>query len=214
MLKTIGLSFIIILGISLLPIKLIFHFYREPNLILIEVNIHILFIPVHIKLVNPITSFFWNISLNPPWKKKSPEDLRAANLPWARFFARLWRLQKIFWGVYLGTFKYIKKFIRPIKIKRLHMYTEIGLEDPAETAVLVGMIWCMLGHIYSQMAKFFDLRTTQKEFAVIPIFKGNNLLVVDYSCIFELRMGHIIIVIYQLLKYIQQIRNLFRGVST
>lgn len=214
MLKAIGLFFIIILGISLLPIKLFFHFYREPNLILIEANICVWFIPIRIKLVNPMTGLFWIFSRNRPWKKKPPEDLRAANLPWARFFARLWRMHKISRGVYLGTFRFIKKIAKPVKVKKLHMYTEIGLEDAAETAIAVGVVWGLLGNIYSQMAKLFDMGSAQNELAVIPNFKRTNLVVVDYSCIFELRMGHIIIVIYQLLKYIRQIWNLLRGVST
>ncbi len=212
MLKVIGIFFITILGISLLPVKLLFRLYREPNLMMFQVEIHVWFIPIPIKLINPMTGLFWHLSQNRPWKRKPPEDLRAVNLSWARFFSRIFRLHKISRGVYRGTVQFIKKIARPVKVRKLHLYTEIGLQDAAETAIAVGLVWGFFGNIYSQMAKFFDMTHTQKELTVMPNFARTNL-VVDYSCIFELRMGHIIIVIYQMWKYIRQIWNLLRRVS-
>lgn len=213
MLKMIIIILVIILGISFLPLQIELKIKRQPNDLRLVLLIKIWVISIQLKLNNVVTKIFWNLSRNRPWEKKPREDLQATDIVWKRVFSRLRLLQAIFRTVFLGTMRTLHQIASPIKIKKIYLHTEIGLEDVAHTAIAVGSCWWIWGMIYSQIGRFFNMTSTINDLAIMPNYCRKNLLRMDFSCIFALRLGHIIIVTYYLIINAGSIRKIIRRVS-
>lgn len=68
-----------------------------------------------------------------------------------------------------------------IEIKEVDLKAEIGTEDAAITAILVGIISSILGIILKS-----------QKFEVLPIYQDKNVLNVKLNCIFRLNLIHYI----------------------
>jgi len=211
--KWLLIIFILLVALNLLPLKLDLRFRREPNHIEVKSRLHLWFLPLEMNLVNPMTSAVHRMSTNSFWFKEPPQDLRAKDVPWRRFFARVGLFKKVFLPIYRLFNSFLQRICRPIKVKRLHLYTEIGLDDAADTAVAVGLIWGFKGFAYSRIASLFNILESENKLAVVPNFQQPGYVKVDYSCIFEFRLGHISIMIYYTLRSIGEIRKLLRRLS-
>jgi len=207
------LIFVILLGLSLFPLKLDIRFRREPNEILLNSRLYFWLVPVEINLINPMTKAVQRMSTNKFWLQVPPEDLQASQVPWRRLLARLVLINKVFRPIARLVNGFFHRICQPVKIKKLFLYTEIGLDDAADTALAVGLIWGLKGLIYSRVADLFNTLESENRLAVVPNFQKPGYVRIDYSCIFEFRLGHIIIVIYHTLRSIGEIRNLLRRVS-
>lgn len=213
MLKVIIVVLVVVACISLLPLKIYLKIQRQPNDLRLTLLIKLWVLPFQLKLNNVVTKIFWNLSQNRPWEKKPPEDLQAAKIVWKRLFSRLALLHEIFRAVFRGAMRTLHKIARPIKITKVYLHTEIGLEDPAQTAIAVGSCWWIWGIIYSQIERYFNMSSTINDLAIIPNYRNQNLLLLDFSCIFELRVGHIMIIMYYLFRNTGNIRKIIRRVS-
>lgn len=109
--------------------------------------------------------------------------------------------------------KTLHKIAKPIKINNYRLYTEVALQDPAQTALAVGALWCFWGFIYSQLTRLFKIGKSANNLTIIPNYRKQNLFNIDFSCILEFPLGHIIIIIYYLFTNAKKIRLLFRRVS-
>lgn len=207
------LLFIVFLGIGLLPVRLSIRLYRAPNEVKVNSRLTFWILPLQINMVNPVTKVFWNLSVNRPWQKEAPPDLPASRVSWRRLFRRSLNVTKIFLPVWQGANRLFLQIGKPIKIRELTMYTEIGLEDAAVTALSVGMAWSLLGAFYSRLGTLFNTRGSQNNIVVVPHFQNEFFLLMDYSCIFEFRLGHIIIIIYHIFHSAGEIYRLVRRVS-
>jgi energy-coupling factor transporter transmembrane protein EcfT len=205
---------VVLIGFCFFPVKLYLRFYRFPGRFIVNSRFVFWFIPLEVNLVNPVTKMFWNLSQNRPWREKAPADLPARRIRWPRVLRRARQAGRIAAKVWRGANRLFIIMGKRITVKELNLYTEIGLANPAHTALSAGLIWSLLGVIYSRMSAFFNMRSTGSNFKVVPNYRGDNLLVVDYSCIFEFRMGHIIIIIiYQVIKNGAEIYTLIRRIS-
>lgn len=207
------ISLVILALISLLPMKFKIRFYREPNEILMTLQVYLWFIPVSINSRNPMTRAIFNLSQNRFWKKDVSSDIKAKDIQFKRLYARLVLLKKTFMPVTRAANRFFHKLSRPVRIKDLHLTTELGLGDAAFTAVASGLVWSVKGMGLCILSYYFNIEKARPVLVVIPHFNNPNYLRIDYSCIFEFRLGHIIIVIYQLIKSSAEIRNLIRRVS-
>lgn len=205
---------IVLVGIGMLPLKFSIRLYREPNIILVKARMIIWVIPLEVRLSNPLTGLIFRLSQNRFWEKKAPDDLAAREVPWKRFLVRTNKLRKLFWPVWRAANSFFLKLARPIKVKELYLHTEVGLQDAAQTALAVGGLWWMKSIIISRLSYIFNLRTeSPNRVSIVPNFQMANFLCLDYYCIFEFRLGHIIIIIYQLMRSARELRSLLRRVS-
>ena len=83
-----------------------------------------------------------------------------------------------------------------IKVKKIKLNIDIGLEDAATTAICVGGASTMIAIILNNIIQKDDTSFWK----VNPIYQNRNLLNVDLDCIFSLKMIHIIYTIYVLKK--------------
>ncbi|MDD2432325.1 MAG: DUF2953 domain-containing protein [Clostridia bacterium] len=213
MLKTVLFILFFMILICLIPIKIKFRFYRSAN------NLHLILLlpvwktPFTIKIDNIVTRIFWGLSQNKFWKKQTPADLQAKDIAWSKVFYRIFYLRQIICTVWQGTMRTLHKITSPIKIKKIDLQTEVALQNAAQTAWAVGVIWWTWGIFYSLLGRYFKITKTTNNIVVIPNYQIQSLFVIDFSCILELTLGHIIIISYYLCINAGKIRRLLRRVS-
>lgn len=207
------ISIIVLALLGLLPIKFQIRFYREPNEILIAIRLYLWFIPISVSTKNPMTRSIYNLSQNRFWKKDVPSDIKATEVQWKQLYSRVMLLKRTFIPVAKAVNRFFHRISRPVRIKDLRLTTELGLGDAAYTAVASGLVWSVKGKGLSILSYYFNIEKAKPVLLVIPNFNNPYYLRIDYSCIFEFRLGHIIIVIYQLFRSFSEIRNLIRRVS-
>lgn len=90
------------------------------------------------------------------------------------------------------------KIIRKLKfyIKQLNLKIDIGTENAALTSIIVPIISSVIALFLRN-----KIRTNEEEYFMIqPIYKNQNYLNIELSGIFEMKMNHIINIIYLLIK--------------
>ncbi len=204
-----------VVGIAMifLPMKMYMRFYRGDNTVILTTQLTFWFIPIKIKLVNPVTMIIWNMSQNKPWRKKPPQNLKTDEINWGRMYKRTILLKEISMKIWEGANNFFRRFRFAIKLKELKLYTEVGLDDVAGTALSVGAIWGFLGSFIGQVSSIFDTKKLNPQIAVVPNYQASSLLLLDYSCIFEFRLGHIIIIMVQVAKSAADISLIIRRIS-
>lgn len=104
---------------------------------------------------------------------------------------KLWRARK---KINKHFFQIIKKL--DFNIKKLNLKIDIGTENAVLTSILVPAISTIISLFLRKRIK-----TKEKQFFTIqPIFKNQNYLNMELSGIFEIKMNHIINIIYVLIK--------------
>lgn len=83
-----------------------------------------------------------------------------------------------------------------IDIKNVNLKIEMGTENAALTAIIVPIVSTILSIIFSRKIK----KEQNQKFEIKPIFINQNLINILFSGIFEIKMLHIINVIYILNK--------------
>lgn len=86
----------------------------------------------------------------------------------------------------LSTLKYIAG---KTTIRKLNLRLTLGTGDAAETGVLYGAAWIVIGSIMTLTGSLVKMRGIRIK--VVPIF-DQVLLRADLSCIIHIRLGHII----------------------
>jgi len=83
-------------------------------------------------------------------------------------------------------------FFKTINCQEVFWSTELGLEDAALTAIGTGFLWNIKNKVYKNLRKNVRLRAEPPYFLVKPIF-GKMCVNTNFKCIFDIRLGHIII---------------------
>lgn len=92
------------------------------------------------------------------------------------------------------VFREIKRL--DIGIKKFELKVELGTENAGLTAILVPAISTVIAIFLKRKMKKFENQT----FQIYPVFVNQNLVKIDFSGIFEIKMSHIIDIIYHLIR--------------
>lgn len=95
--------------------------------------------------------------------------------------------------------------LRKTRFQDIRWQTSFGLEDPFRTGILTGAIWSVKNIIISKLDQLTQVSARKTKVQVVPCFTGANLSSYIY-CIFDVRIGHIIITGLSLI-----VRTLFKG---
>lgn len=102
-----------------------------------------------------------------------------------------------FWQKVPSLLRFINRIkqqlYRGIRFKLINWRIEIGLKDAADTAIVAGTFWTMIGFALSSLYRKVTVEDRYPELAVIPQFNKPGFLY-DFQCIFQTRIGHIIFV--------------------
>lgn len=83
-------------------------------------------------------------------------------------------------------------FFRFVRCLRFHWRTEVGLDDAAYTGIVVGIIWGVKSFLYKNFRSKIGFMSERPAIEVVPDF-FHKRLALDFNCIFDIRIGHIII---------------------
>jgi len=86
----------------------------------------------------------------------------------------------------------ILHLFRRIHLRRFYWRTKIGTEDPSYTGFITGLAWGIKGSLVTGMYRLFAPRGAKPLFKVVPDFKNAGFSTV-LDCIFEVRVGYIIL---------------------
>ncbi len=75
-----------------------------------------------------------------------------------------------------------------IQLKQIDLYLEIGTEDAALTAILIGIISTILGILI----KPDQIKRKSNKFKICPIYKDKNILNMQINCIIRFNLIHYI----------------------
>ncbi|HWJ04137.1 MAG TPA: DUF2953 domain-containing protein [Verrucomicrobiae bacterium] len=112
--------------------------------------------------------------------------------------------------VLVREMKMVKRwFYKGIRCKHLRWVFEVGLKDAAETGIAVGAIWSVIGYYLGKLNTNITFEVANPQVAVYPSFR-QPIFKADIDCIFKLRIGHIIIAGFKMLRIV---RNGLKGVK-
>ena len=92
-----------------------------------------------------------------------------------------------------NTWKYIKSL--DIKLSKLKMNVALGTEDAIITSYLTAFISAAISIVLAFIIK--DFKKEKYAYTITPLYKNQNLLKMDFNCIINIKMVHIINVIMQ-----------------
>ncbi len=85
-----------------------------------------------------------------------------------------------------------------IKLNEFHLKAEIGTYDVIITSAIIAVISSAIGIV---MAKLIDNYKKEKyEYTIMPIYKNKNVINLSLNCIIQVKMVHIISIIFTLLR--------------
>lgn len=77
------------------------------------------------------------------------------------------------------------------RFRKFQWETNLGARDAAQTAIMVGLFWGVLGHLHAFLQNRYAFRC-RPIFNVVPSFH-RKVLDTCFDCIFELKIGHIML---------------------
>lgn len=92
-----------------------------------------------------------------------------------------------------------KQFYRGIRLTALEFDAEVGTVNPAYTAMLAGAFWSVIGDVVARLYRQVQVEVQNPRIAVVPMFQKPGFSC-DFHCIFQLRIGHIIVAGLNLLR--------------
>lgn len=124
--------------------------------------------------------------------------VEVANKKRSKLFARFTKLFSVeegegFYEIYKDNKNKIIPALKYItgktEIKNFNLRFTLGTGDAAETGVLYGIAWIVIGNIMTLTRSYLNI--IKPRIVVVPIFNQVQLSV-DFSCIISMRLGHII----------------------
>ena len=90
----------------------------------------------------------------------------------------------------------IKEIIKKSKfiIKKFKLKAEIGTENASFTAIVIPIVSTIISFILKNKIKNYNYKN--QKFIIKPIFLNKNIINIDFSGIFEVKMIHIINIMY------------------
>ncbi len=85
-----------------------------------------------------------------------------------------------------------------INLSNFYLEADLGLESPISTAFIIALISSFISILLPHLTK--EIKENQYKYTIQPIYQNKNLYKIRLNCIIELKMVHIINVIYILIK--------------
>ncbi len=90
---------------------------------------------------------------------------------------------------YNSALYYLFRFVR---CRRFYWRTEVGFHDAACTGMMVGVLWGIKSFLYNNFRAKIGVMAEKPAILVVPDY-FHKKLALDFYCIFDIRIGHIII---------------------
>lgn len=104
---------------------------------------------------------------------------------------------------YIEILKNIKRF--DIKLKKFKMYLNIGTEDVVFTSAITAFLSSFIGILIANTIDKFESKNYQ--YTITPYYNNTNFLKLKLNCIINVKMVHIINIIYIILQKRSDVKN-------
>jgi len=84
----------------------------------------------------------------------------------------------------------IQYFLKKLRIKKIHLHTEYDLDDACVTGILAGIQYAVQSNILFWLTKYKKVQDCSLK--INPLFQQENRIIIDFSCIIQFKLGHII----------------------
>jgi len=198
---------ITVILIILSEVKIHFLVHKEKKNDFIEINLWLFYNLLHIKKKIPMIALEspkegvkyetdTTISNNKNNKSKKKHRVTPAETKkWHHNYKDLLANVQDFYGI-------ITLFLRHVYIEKYRWETKIGVGEPMETGVLVGIAWSIKSSILGIVSKFVRLRG--KPFVNINPDFDHELFQTHFECIVRFRVGNVILTGIRILtKYVK-----------
>jgi len=209
------LFFIFLVLAAFIPIQIHFNYKRENNSNKLKMQIKILFITINQSITTPMMKIISLFARKKYTPEKIIESIHAKKLPernWGLILKRIniWLPRGV--QIMSNSIKLASRILKPIKCKKLNIYTEFGLFDASQTGLAFGSLWTVYSFLISQLSKWMILKPETPNIKIIPDF-NNSKLYLEYDCIIVFPLGHIIIVLIQTARFVRVSYHLIKGVT-
>lgn len=92
--------------------------------------------------------------------------------------------------------------LKPIQCENFALNTEIGCQDAFVTALAAGSIWGGYSYLLAKVSKLMFIKPGALSLKVKPNYTKQTLSF-DYRCIIRFPLGHIIIILYELVRLLR-----------
>lgn len=83
-----------------------------------------------------------------------------------------------------------------VLVKKINLHIDLGTENACLTSILVPAISTMIAIILRKKIKKWE----NQIFIINPVYQNQNMVKIDFSGIFEIKISHIISIMYYLIK--------------
>lgn len=185
--------------ISLIPLKLEFHYRRHGREDFVALGLHAPAAIWGYRLEVPVLDLLWEgewPSLLADAKLRGPRGgvLHRGKGKLGRILLPPLPRGRAFWRLAKELLALNRRFYRTVHLKRFHWKTILGLEDPAATALAYGAAWSFLASVYRNLYLNVRSEGSSTRLALLPSFTGARLDT-ELDCIFSVRVGHIMITV-------------------
>jgi len=208
------LFLVICIFIVLIPVQIQIYYRRENDKDKIRMQVKILFFTFSRVWSSPLVKIISLLARRKYNQRNIKESIKADKLPeknWGLIFRRLniWLPRIVQISSHL--IKLASKMLKPIKCKKMKIYSEVGLFDSAQTGIAVGSMWAIYSVMLSQLSKWLTLKPETPQIEIVPDFNASKLFL-EYDCIIVFPLGHIIIVLMQTVRFVRVSYHLIKGI--
>lgn len=98
-------------------------------------------------------------------------------------------------------------FYKKVEVYSFDFRIEFGRGDAAETGIMVGVIWALLGQMKARLYRSVTVKGDDIRYDVVPRF-DDQVLLSEINCIFRLKISHIIFTALKFLMILLKIRRI------
>ena len=85
-----------------------------------------------------------------------------------------------------------------IKLEEFHFVLELGTKDVLITSAMIAFLSSVLGIAIARVIKKYQ--EEKYEYKMIPVYQNKNIINLNLNCIIQVKMVHIICIIFTLLR--------------
>lgn len=209
------LFIIILLLLAFIPVQVHVNYQKIDDEGKLKLKIKYLFISFNKVLEAPLPKTL-NLMAQKKYTAKNIEKaVKTERIPkrnWSLIYRRIRTFIPRFVEIIANGMKLASKVFKPVKCKKLNIYNVIGLPDPSQTGMAIGGLYAIYSFLLSYLSHWIFLKPDLPQIKIIPQFNQQKILL-KYDCIISFPLGHIIIVVFQAIRFFYVSHHLFLGIK-
>jgi hypothetical protein len=210
------ITLIFLIFLAFIPIQIHVTYQKINKMTKVRIEVKVFIIIIRKTISTPFAKFFSLLARPKPNLNNIKESLKSNRFPernWNIILRRIstWLPRMV--QILNHALKLTALIFKPIKCKKLSIYTKVGFHDPSHTGMAYGSLWAVYSFFISQLSKWMVLRPETPVIKIVPDFNEPKLHL-EYDCIIAFPLGHIIIVCIQTVRFVRISSHLMKGIAS